>query len=100
MEKDKEICTHNCSCKSGDDCHTSGVLNYMELHACQRSYHEDYPHENGEYVNQCYRCRHYFVGHKRRVCCKICLPTVIEKTEGKGFTIIPVGNRDEEINNG
>lgn len=88
MKKSEEICGENCSCKSGEDCHCDGVLNYMQLHEHKRSYHEDYEHENGEYMNECYRCRNFFVGHKRRVCCKMCLPTVIEKTKDKGdFTL-------------
>lgn len=70
--KVKEICGHNCTCKSGEDCHCDGVLNYFELHEHKRSFKEDYPHENGEYVNICHVCKNQFVGHKRRVTCKMC----------------------------
>lgn len=74
MEESKvnEICGHNCSCKSGEDCHCDGVLNYFQLHEHKRSFKEDYPHENGEYVNICHNCKNQFVGHKRRVTCKMC----------------------------
>lgn len=34
---------------------------------------EDFSHENGNYQCRCYRCGHYFVGHKRRVTCKLCV---------------------------
>lgn len=37
-----------------------------------RNWTEDFSHENGEYVNRCTTCRETFVGHKRRVTCKVC----------------------------
>ena len=33
---------------------------------------EDFPHENGNYTNQCCHCKKEFIGHKRRVVCKMC----------------------------
>jgi len=33
---------------------------------------EDFEHENGNYICQCYKCGKTFHGHKRRVKCKIC----------------------------
>lgn len=33
---------------------------------------EDFPHENGGYSNRCTKCRERFVGHKRRVICRVC----------------------------
>lgn len=83
MKKKDEICNVNCTCKNGDDCHVHGVLNFIDLHNSERSYQEYYAHENGEYANVCYRCRKHFLGHKRRVCCKACLPIVIEKTKDR-----------------
>lgn len=77
----KEICTHNCSCKSGDECHPDGALNYIELHESERSWKEDYDHENGQYVNRCHVCELYFVGHKRRVICKSCAVSVSKEPE-------------------
>jgi hypothetical protein len=33
---------------------------------------EDNTHENGNYLCQCVHCKRVFVGHKRRVVCKVC----------------------------
>jgi hypothetical protein len=33
---------------------------------------EDFEHENGNYANQCKECKMLFVGHKRRLVCKLC----------------------------
>lgn len=33
---------------------------------------EDFSHENGNYQNKCCHCGVIFVGHKRRVVCKVC----------------------------
>lgn len=33
---------------------------------------EDQAHENGNYNCRCVRCGGLFVGHKRRVVCKVC----------------------------
>lgn len=33
---------------------------------------EDSKHENGKYYCQCHKCGSMFVGHKRRVLCKVC----------------------------
>lgn len=43
------------------------------LRKSDRSYPEDYDHENGNYANQCIDCDQLFMGHKRRVICKKCL---------------------------
>jgi len=37
-----------------------------------RDWPEDYPHDNGQYLNTCCGCNHIFTGHKRRNECKIC----------------------------
>ena len=37
-----------------------------------RNWTEDYPHENGQYMNRCMTCRRIFYGHKRRAVCKSC----------------------------
>lgn len=37
-----------------------------------RSFPEDYHLENGNYCNMCIDCLKEFVGHKRRILCKIC----------------------------
>jgi hypothetical protein len=33
---------------------------------------EDFPHENGNYMNKCCDCGETFFGHKRRMICKFC----------------------------
>jgi hypothetical protein len=38
-----------------------------------KCYPEDYKGENGEYMNQCPKCKDWFVGHKRRIFCKECI---------------------------
>lgn len=37
-----------------------------------KDYPEDFEHENGKYTNRCCLCGEMFVGHKRRVVCKLC----------------------------
>lgn len=37
-----------------------------------KNWPEDFPHENGNYVRVCCLCKDYFMGHKRRVVCKVC----------------------------
>lgn len=39
----------------------------------ERSYSEDFSHENGSYHNTCMYCGRGFLGHKRRVICKVCI---------------------------
>ncbi len=72
MEQQSEICSVNCTCKDGEDCHADGVITYFELREHPRSWSEDYNHENGEYANKCLHCKKYFIGHKRRIICKQC----------------------------
>ena len=38
----------------------------------ERSWFEDSTHENGSYYCTCVDCGRSFVGHKRRVQCKVC----------------------------
>ncbi len=33
---------------------------------------EDFSHENGNYINACIVCKNEFMGHKRRVVCRVC----------------------------
>lgn len=37
-----------------------------------RSWPEDFGHENGNYTCHCHTCGRTFVGHKRRVTCRVC----------------------------
>ena len=42
---------------------------------------EDYPHNNGQYMNRCMTCRRIFYGHKRRVVCKTCAESAPRQLE-------------------
>lgn len=54
-----------------------------------RNWTEDYPHENGNYVNKCIECGGWFNGHKRRVQCKLCATRpVFTKEEWQRITEI------------
>ncbi len=58
------------------------VIDFMtsvEFDACD--YPEDAPYENGSYLNRCVECQRLFVGHKRRVFCKVCEERQREKVE-------------------
>lgn len=46
-----------------------GVEFFVELSG---SWPEDAPHDNGNYLNTCHKCSELFIGHKRRVTCKLC----------------------------
>ncbi len=37
-----------------------------------RDWSEDFELENGAYMCRCHCCREVFVGHKRRITCKVC----------------------------
>lgn len=37
-----------------------------------RNWTEDFANENGRYSCQCVDCDNVFIGHKRRVVCKLC----------------------------
>ena len=40
--------------------------------ASEGDWDEDFTHENGNYMNKCIDCKEMFIGHKRRVVCKVC----------------------------
>lgn len=40
---------------------------------------EDYAHENGNYMSMCRECGNKFVGHKRRIKCKVCADAMLEE---------------------
>lgn len=45
---------------------------------------EDFGHENGNYQRRCVSCGELFIGHKRRVTCKVCAskpPTPISERD-------------------
>ncbi len=41
--------------------------------AAANDWSEDFSHENGRYLNTCHVCGSSFMGHKRRVTCKLCV---------------------------
>lgn len=43
-----------------------------QMHNEKRTWTEDAGHENGRYQNRCVSCEEMFIGHKRRVTCKVC----------------------------
>jgi len=45
---------------------------YLKEGEKTRDWEEDFKHENGNYQCKCIYCSEFFVGHKRRVICKIC----------------------------
>lgn len=48
------------------------------------NYHEDYTHENGNYINSCLHCGREFLGSKYRRYCKVCVNTQIRQPEETG----------------
>lgn len=55
----------------------------MNIYKYEGNWTEDFPHENGNYQNKCRECGNEFLGHKRRVVCKLCFskPTIIKQIE-------------------
>jgi formylmethanofuran dehydrogenase subunit E len=52
-------------------------------HRSPRDWVEDFPHENGNYSYyscKCHVCGQFFLGHKRRIGCKLCATTPTEAT--------------------
>jgi hypothetical protein len=47
-----------------------------------RDWTEDYPHENGRYLNHCRLCGAAFCGHKRRPTCRVCTPPAADAPQG------------------
>jgi len=43
-----------------------------EFYYSPRNWTEDEAHENGNYICVCVVCKERFLGHKRRVTCKVC----------------------------
>ncbi len=58
-----------------------------------RSWPEDESHENGRYQHRCYACDNLFMGHKRRVVCRLC-STIKENTRA---TTPPVVSSDPGV---
>ena len=58
---------------------TSSVVGYDN----PRDWKEDFSHENGNYSNICIYCNQKFIGHKRRVGCRICSLSITQAEEIK-----------------
>jgi hypothetical protein len=85
----------DCSCRIGDKCKSpfiKALITFSEKKEDkptpehiftdhERNWKEDFTHENGNYLNKCIECDHYFRGHKRRVICKLCSDPTPEKKE-------------------
>ena len=46
-----------------------------------KNWQEDFSHENGNYYNRCYICNQLFLGHKRRVVCRVCQPPLNKEVQ-------------------
>lgn len=65
--------------------------------SAQRDWTEDSSHENGNYHCRCMICNHTFLGHKRRVLCKVCADTPATDTEvAELLASIEAGVPDDE----
>jgi hypothetical protein len=53
---------------------------------CPQDWPEDWPLDNGMYMHRCAACSAEFIGHKRRVSCKLCAasPTAPPPTQPEG----------------
>lgn len=59
---------------------------FQTLRDSSKSFQEDYPHENGNYVNTCFKCKSDFMGHKRRIACKDCYNPIKGVNDGWGVS--------------
>lgn len=64
-------CKRTCSLRPGETLCVSCSSMPMGTDP-ERNWPEDAPHENGNYYCTCCHCGESFVGHKRRVVCKVC----------------------------
>jgi len=48
------------------------VDNPLTKNPTERDWVEDFGSENGQYLNTCLECGGGFIGHKRRIVCKVC----------------------------
>jgi len=46
-----------------------------------RNWTADFEGENGNYSNRCRECKNEFIGHKRRVVCRVCAESRADKKE-------------------
>lgn len=57
-----------------------------ELEDDARDFREDFSQENGSYMCRCLTCEKTFMGHKRRVTCRLCAKALSTKNEGGDVT--------------
>ena len=55
------------------------LLSIMPNIDSPKNWTEDYKHENGNYLNNCTKCKENFLGHKRRFICKECFKDINKK---------------------
>ena len=53
----------------------------------ERNYTEEFNHENGMYANICTECNNQFIGHKRRIVCKVCAKGWVKVKERNFITV-------------
>lgn len=61
-----------------------------------RDWPEDFEHENGNYSCRCYRCHLEFIGHKRRVECRVCAKTPLQVGGEKELPAIDIAEEDRQ----
>jgi hypothetical protein len=80
--------TRNMPVKVEEAAHIKKV-DWQEMNASGRSWTEDAPHENGNYLCECFECEKFFIGHKRRVVCKLCsVPDAERRSESMNTNIL------------
>ena len=52
--------------------HTTDIHELFPTTDNPHNWQEDFSHENGNYFCRCVNCKKMFIGHKRRVICKLC----------------------------
>jgi hypothetical protein len=71
---DMEVVTRGgCACHNRVSCQEDLIYNFkMKVDNTDRNWKEDFHLENGNYMNKCMCCSEIFLGHKRRVVCRLC----------------------------
>ncbi len=77
------------SAKLSDDKQYAGYT-FQQARKCDWT--EDFTHENGNYWNVCATCERQFVGHKRRVTCKLCATVSAELEKPRLMPGQSIGN--------
>ena len=62
-----------CACHNRVSCKENLIDNFqMQVNNQDRNWKEDFHLENGNYMNICMFCQGAFLGHARRVVCRLC----------------------------